>query len=81
MIELEELVILIRKQLRGRQDEIPLTEDTVIADIGLSSLQFADIVFTLEEEYEVEFDPAKAASAKTVGDVIAVANSAIAASL
>ncbi|MFI6169095.1 acyl carrier protein [Nocardia sp. NPDC051052] len=81
MIELDELVILIRKQLRGRQDVISLTEDTVIADIGLSSLQFADIVFTLEEEYEVEFDPAKAASAKTVGDVLEVANSAISASL
>lgn len=81
MITLNELVALIRKQLRGRQDVISLNEDTLVSDIGLSSLQFADIVFTLEEDYEVEFDPAKAANAKTLGDVMAVANSAIAAKL
>lgn len=79
MITLEEVVSLINAELRGKQLPVDsLTADTRLKDLGLSSLQIADIVFTLEEEHEIEFDPAKAADAQTLGDVIALGNAALA---
>jgi acyl carrier protein len=78
MITVSELETLIRKELRGRQLPVDaLTEDTLLSDLGLSSLQVADIVFTLEEAHEVEFDAARAADAKTIGDVVALGNAAL----
>jgi acyl carrier protein len=80
LITIAELETLIRAELRGRQLKVgPLTELTLLSDLGLSSLQIADIVFTLEEEHEVEFDPAKAADARTLGDVMALGNATLAA--
>jgi len=37
----------------------------------------AQIVFTLEEDNEVEFDPAQASDAKTLGDLVALGNEAV----
>jgi acyl carrier protein len=81
MIELEELAGLVRRELRGKASgDIVLDENTELANLGLSSLQIAEIVFKLEDEHEVEFDPARAAEAKTLGDVLALGNEAILAS-
>jgi acyl carrier protein len=81
MIELEELVGLVRRELRGKAaGDIVLDENTELQQLGLSSLQIAEIVFKLEDEHEVEFDPARAAEAKTLGDVLALGNEAILAS-
>ncbi len=81
MIELEELVGLVRRELRGKaSSDIVLDENTELQTLGLSSLQIAEIVFKLEDEHEVEFDPARAAEAKTLGDVLALGNEAILAS-
>ena len=78
MITLEEVADLVRRELRRKlPDDAVLTEGTEVADLGLSSLQLSDIVFTLEERHDVEFDPARAAEIKTLGDVVAVANEAI----
>jgi acyl carrier protein len=79
VITLDEIIALIRAEMRGKRPSIgPLTEETRLSDLGLSSLQIANIVFTLEEEHEVEFDAAKAANAETLGDVIALGNTALA---
>jgi acyl carrier protein len=79
VIVLEEVVALIRAEMRGKQPSAEsLTEDTRLSDLGLSSLQIANIVFTLEEEHEVEFDAAKAADAETLGDVVRLGNAALA---
>jgi acyl carrier protein len=79
VITVEEVVDLVRSRLRGKVPaDLTIDENTRIDDVGLSSLQFADVVFTLEEEYETEFDPARAADAKTLGDLIALGNDAIA---
>lgn len=78
MITTDEVIELVRRELRGKAlTDIELTEDTKLADIGLSSLQIAEIVFTLEEEHEVEFDPSRAADAVTLGDVVALGNEAV----
>ena len=77
MITIEEVSKRIRQELRGKLPAgVTIGESTTMEDLGLSSLQVADIVFELEEDYGVEFDPAKAADAKTLGDLIAVANQA-----
>lgn len=78
MITLEEVSTLIRRELRGELPPgVTLDESTQLEDLGLSSLQVSEIVFTLEEDHDVEFDAARAADAKTLGDVVALANEAL----
>lgn len=80
MITIEEVGALIRREARGKLDGAVLIDaDVKLKDLGISSLQFAEIVFTLEEEHDVEFDPARAASAETLGDLIALGNEALSA--
>jgi len=78
MVTVEEVAELVRSKMRGKaaSDQV-IDENTRIDDLGLSSLQFAEVVFTLEDEYETEFDPARAADAKTLGDLVTLANEAI----
>ena len=78
MITIEEIRKRIHDQLRGKLPEgTTIDESSRLEDLGLSSLQISDIVFGLEEDYDVEFDAAAAADAKTLGDVLAVANAAL----
>lgn len=77
MITVEEVSGLIKREMRGKlPDGTIIDENTSMDDLGLSSLQVAEIVFTLEEDHEVEFDPARAADAKTLGDLVALGNEA-----
>jgi acyl carrier protein len=79
LITLEEVERLIRAELRGKNAPPgSITEHTRLSDLGLSSLQIADIVFTLEEDHETEFDPARAADAQTLGDLVELGNEALA---
>lgn len=78
MITIDEVADLIRRELRGKlSDDASLNDETKLEDLGLSSLQVSEIVFTLEEDHGVEFDEAKAAEAETLGDVVALANEAL----
>jgi acyl carrier protein len=78
VITLEEVVSLIRRELRGKlPGDLVLDESTKLDDLGLSSLQVSEVVFTLEENHNVEFDEARTADIKTLGDVVAVANEAL----
>lgn len=78
MVTVTEVADLARRELRRKLPaDVGLDEHTRIADIGLSSLQVSEIVFTLEERHEFEFDAARAADVKTLGDVVALANEAI----
>lgn len=80
MVTIDEVERLIRERMRGKLPaDTPVGADTVLKDLGLSSLQLSDIVFSLEETYDVEFDASKAANVKTVGHMVAVANEALAA--
>jgi acyl carrier protein len=75
LITVDDVARLVRRELRGKlaADHI-LDETTALADLGLSSLQISEIVFTLEDEHDVEFDTARAAEVRTLGDVVALAN-------
>ena len=51
MITLDEVATLIRGELRGALPPgVTLDESTQLEDLGLSSLQVSEIVFTLERE-------------------------------
>lgn len=76
-ITLERVVELIRREMRGKMPETEISEKTRLEDLSLSSLQIAEIVFSLEEEHDIEFDESRAAEVKTLGDVIALANEAL----
>ncbi|MCM6779025.1 acyl carrier protein [Nocardia sp. CDC159] len=79
LITIDEVETLIRRQMRGKQPkDVVIDESTDFRDLGLSSLQIAEVVFSLEEAHEVEFDPARAADARTLGDLIRLGNEAIA---
>ncbi len=78
MITVDETAGLIRRELRGKLPEgTTIDEGTRMEDLGLSSLQVSEIVFTLEEDHGIEFDPARAADVKTLGELIALGNEAI----
>jgi acyl carrier protein len=75
MITVDDMAVLIRQEMRGKlPKDVEITEATRLDELGLSSLQVSEIVFTLEDEYGVEFDPAKAADAQTLGDLLALSN-------
>lgn len=77
-ITVGEVQQLVRRAIRGkRAHEVVIDEDSRLSDLGLSSLQTAEVVFSLEESRGVEFDPARASEAKTVGQLIALGNAAI----
>jgi acyl carrier protein len=78
MITLEELSDRIREQRRGKlPGDFVIEERTKLDELGLSSLEVSEIVFSLEEEHGVEFDTSKAADVKTVGELIQIANAAL----
>jgi acyl carrier protein len=78
MITVDEVANLLRRELRGRLPEgMRIDEHTRLQDLGLSSLQVTEIVFTLEEAHKAEFDPAKAADVQTLGELIAVGNESL----
>jgi acyl carrier protein len=53
----------------------------VLDDLGLSSLQISDIVFSLEERLGTEFDAANAAEVKTIGQLVQLANQTVEATI
>lgn len=78
MITIEEMAGLIRQEMRGKlPKDVQIDDSTRLDELGLSSLQVSEIVFTLEDEHGVEFDPAKAADAQTLGELLALGNEAV----
>jgi acyl carrier protein len=78
VITIDELAGLIRAEMRGKMPtDVTINEDTRLDELGLSSLQISEIVFTLEDEHDVEFDPARAANAQTLGDLLALGNAVL----
>lgn len=77
MITIEQVADAIRNELRGKLPAgITLDGNTRLKDLALSSLQTAEVVFTLEEDNGIEFDTARAADVKTLGDLVELANEA-----
>jgi acyl carrier protein len=78
VITIDELSGLIRAELRGKlPKDVRIDENTRLDELGMSSLQISEVVFTLEDEHGVEFDPARAANAQTLGDLLSLGNAVL----
>ena len=78
VITIDELSELIRAEMRGKlPKDVQIDENTRLDELGMSSLQISEVVFTLEDEHGVEFDPARAANAQTLGDLLSLGNAVL----
>ncbi len=73
-ITVQDVCELVTAKLGGRAGHA-LSGDTVLRDVGLSSLEIVDVVYTIEDRLGVEFDPARAADITTIADLVELANS------
>lgn len=75
MLTVEDVSAMVRRQLGGRlPSDADIRADTELDELGLSSLQISDIIFSIEEELGIEFDSADAADITTVGGLVELAN-------
>ena len=66
----EEFKALLVEQMNI--DEADITPDAeLVADLGINSLELADLVFSCEAKYHIEIDEEDYRKFVTVGDVIA----------
>ncbi|CAM5278651.1 hypothetical protein SALBM135S_08609 [Streptomyces alboniger] len=73
MITAEEVCARIAKKLGSKANNYELDAGTAFDSVGLSSLQIADIVYTIEDDLGIEFDESRAAGVKTVADLVRLA--------
>lgn len=67
---LEKLTEIIREHTDD--DSITIDENTIlIADLGLSSLDLINLVYEVEDKFNVEIPDRTISTFKTVGDVLA----------
>jgi acyl carrier protein len=69
-VTIEDVFSLVQEKLGGRGVAIELGRHSQFREIGLSSLQIADVVYTLEDRLGIEFNPARAAELATIGDLV-----------
>ena len=67
---MEEKVIAIIAVELGR-DESEITGGTTFEELDADSLDLFQVINTLEEEFDIEFDNDESANIKTVADVVA----------
>ena len=70
-----QVIAIIAEQLGISENEI--TEETVFADLGADSLDLFQIISSLGEEFDIEFDNDEVEKIKTVGDAIEYVKNAV----
>jgi acyl carrier protein len=81
VITVDDVAVRVRREMRGKLPASKVIDsDTRLDDLGMSSLQVSEVIFSLEEDHGFEFDAARAADVQTVGEVVALANESLAAS-
>lgn len=60
----------IKERLSSKLKGQELTEDSVLRDLGIDSLDLVDLVFELEEEIGVQFEDDELLNIKTVKDLL-----------
>ncbi|AXK36285.1 acyl carrier protein [Streptomyces armeniacus] len=78
MITAEDICERIANKLGSKASAVTLDADTTFESVGLSSLQIADIVYGIEDDFDIRFDESQAAAVKTVGDLVKLAEQAAA---
>jgi acyl carrier protein len=75
MTVFDEVVQRVRKE--SRVDGSKIGEASTLDELGLSSLQVADIIFSLVDDFDVEIDEERAAQIKTLGELVAILDQAL----
>ena len=65
----EKVQKILAEQLELDADEITM-DSNLVEDLGIDSLDFVDIVMSLEDEFETEVPEEDMAGIKTVGDIV-----------
>ena len=65
----EKVQKILAEQLELDADEITM-DSSLVEDLGIDSLDFVDIVMSLEDEFDTEFPVEDMAGIKTVGDIV-----------
>ena len=75
-----ESIELIRAFLKDRLDTDPekVVPEAVLAELGVDSLTMLELIFEFEDQYKIDL-PADTAPPKTVGEMIALMESVLAA--
>jgi acyl carrier protein len=76
MSSFDEVVGRVRKQSRVDRS-VKIDETSTLDELGLSSLQVADIMFSLVEDLDIEIDEERAAQVKTLGELVALVDEAL----
>lgn len=66
---IEKVQKILAEQLELDADEITL-DSSLVEDLGIDSLDFVDIVMSLEDEFDTEFPEEDMTDIKTVGDIV-----------
>jgi acyl carrier protein len=65
----ERIKKILSEQLDANESEITMTT-SIAEDLGADSLDFVDLVMTLEEEFDIEIPDEAIETVKTVGDIV-----------
>lgn len=67
----EKVKEIIVEQLDVEEDKVTL-EASITDDLGADSLDVADLVMSLEDQFEIEISEDDADNVKTVGDIVKI---------
>ena len=66
---MEELLEVIREAMT--EDDVEITEESeFVDDLGLSSMEFFNLISLIEERFHVKFSDREIQNLETVGDVV-----------
>lgn len=66
---LEKITAIIKNQL-GRAVDFEITSETRFDAIDLDSIDVVEIIFGIEDEFDIEFDDAVAQGFEKIGDIL-----------
>jgi acyl carrier protein len=75
MTVFDEVIRRVRKESRVENSKID--GSSTLDELGLSSLQVADIIYSLVDDFEIEIDAELTAQINTVGDLVAIMDKAL----
>ena len=70
----DEIIDGLRTSVKGAlpsgSDTVAVTASTTIRDLGFDSLTILDLLYDIQQEFDVEFDAEEIVGFETVGDLI-----------
>jgi len=73
-VTIDDATAIIRSKLGSRAAKTDIRGSSRLDDLGMSSLEIADVFFELEGLVGHELDPTAAADAETLGELLAAVN-------